>query len=181
VRPGNTETKLMNVAYGAALTLLAALASALVFKDTLAEAPPPTGSAVVLGQSSMLADGSLALLHRQWEKGIQLTLMGLEEPASDQDRAAGHANICAGYIALKHFERALEHCDRSLAITQTNWRAWQNRAAANLALGRIEASMRDLERGLAINPKAPALQETLAMAREREKLQRQQLRALVES
>jgi tetratricopeptide (TPR) repeat protein len=180
VRPGNTESKLMNVAHRAALTLLAALASALVCTDTLAEAPP-SGSRLVLGHNALLADGSLALLNRQWEKGIDLTLMGLKDPVSNEDRAAGYANLCAAYIALKQYERALDHCDRSLAIADTNWRAWQNRAAANLQLGRIEDSLRDIERGLAINPDASALQETLAIAREREKLQRQQLRALVES
>ena len=180
MRAGNTETKLMNVALRAALTLLAALASAFVLlQDALAEAPP--GSSTVLGRNALLADGSLALANRQWEKGIHLTSMGLKEPVSNEDRAAGHANLCAAYIALEQYTRALENCDQSIAITQTNWRAWQNRAAAKLKLGRIEDSMRDIERGLAINPKAPALQETLAIARELEKLQRQQLRALVES
>lgn len=161
--------------------LLAALASALVCKDTLAEAPLPSGSRTVLGHNAMLADGSLALLNGQWKKGIDLTMMGLKDPVSNEDRAAGYANLCAAYIALKQYERAIENCDQSLAIVNTNWRAWQNRAAANLQLGRIDDSMRDIERGLAINPDAPALQQTLAIAREREKLQRQQLRALVES
>jgi tetratricopeptide (TPR) repeat protein len=170
----------MNVAHRAALMLLAALASALVCKDTLAETPPP-GSRIVLGHNALLADGSLALLNGQWEKGIDLTLMGLKVPVSNEDRAAGYANLCAAYVALKQYQRALDHCDRSLAIADNNWRAWQNRAAANLQLGRIEDSLRDIERGLAINPDASALQETLAIAREREKLQRQQLRALVES
>jgi tetratricopeptide (TPR) repeat protein len=171
----------MKVALGAALMLLAALASALVSQDTLAEAPPPSGSRTVLGHNAMLADGSLALLNGQWEKGIGLTMMGLKDPVSNEDRAAGYANLCAAFIALKQYERAIENCDQSLAIADTNWRAWQNRAAANLQLGRIDDSLRDLERGLAINPDAQALQETLAIAREREKLQRQQLRALVES
>jgi tetratricopeptide (TPR) repeat protein len=181
VWPGNTETKLMNVAHRAALTLLAALASALVCKDTLAEAPPPTGSRTVLGHNAMLADGSLALLNGQWEKGIDLTLMGLKDPVSNEARAAGYANLCAAYIALKQFEHALQSCDRSIAITDTNWRAWQNRAAANLHLGRIDDSMRDIERGLAINPNAPELQQTLAIVRGRERLHQEQMRALVES
>jgi len=129
----------------------------------------------------MLADGAMALMKRQWERGIELTLMGLNDTVSNNDRAAGYANLCAGYIATKQFERALESCDRSLEIANDNWRAWQNRAAANLALGRIEDSMRDIERGLAINPNSPELQKTLAIARGREKLQQQQLRDLVES
>ena len=129
----------------------------------------------------MLADGAQALLMRQWEKGIHLTSLGLGDTLSNEERAAGYANLCAGYIALKKYERALENCDRSLAISGTNWRAWQNRAAANLALDRIDDSMRDIERGLAVKPDSPELQKTLAIARSREKMQQQQLRALVES
>lgn len=181
MRTGNTESKLMNVAHGAALTLLAALASALVCQDTLAEPPSSLGSSTVLGRNAMLADGSIALVNRQWERGIQLTLLGLQESVSNDDRAAGYSNLCGAYVATEQYELALENCDRSIAISETNWRAWQNRAAANLKLGRIEASMRDIERGLAINPDAPALQDTLEIAREREKQQRQQLRALLES
>lgn len=170
----------MNAVTRAALTLLATLGCALSCLKSLAEAPSP-GARTILGANAMLADGSLALLNGQWEKGIQLTLIGLGEPVSNADRAAGYANLCAGYIALKKYERALESCDRSLAIATTNWRAWQNRAAANLSMGRIEESMRDIERGLAINPDSQELQKTLAIARGREKLQQQQLRALVES
>lgn len=171
----------MNAAFKAALTLLMALASALVCQGTLAEAPPPPGSHVVLGPNALLADGSRALLNRQWKKGIHLTQMGLNDTVSNEDRAAGYANLCAGYIAVKQYERALESCDRSIEIADTNWRAWQNRAAANLALGRIDDSMRDIERGLAINPDSPELQKTLAIARGRERLHKQQLRDLVES
>jgi tetratricopeptide (TPR) repeat protein len=171
----------MNAAFKAALTLLTALASALVCQDTLAEAPPSSSSSVVLGPNALLADGSRALLNRQWQKGIHLTLMGLDDAASSGERAAGYANLCAAYIAVKQYERALENCDRSIAIADTNWRAWQNRAAANLELGRFDDSMRDIERGLAINPNAPELQKTLDIARGRERLHKQQLRALVES
>lgn len=171
----------MNAASNAALTLLMALASALFCTDTLAEAPPPSSSHVVLGPNALLADGSRALLNRQWEKGIHLTLMGLNDTVSNEDRAAGYANLCGGYIAVKQYERALESCDRSIAIDDTNWRAWQNRAAANLGLGRIDDSMQDIQRGLAINPDSPELQKTLAIARARERHHKQQLRDLVES
>lgn len=181
MRPGEHRNKLMNAAFKAALTLLATLACAFACQNTLADAPPRANSNTVLGPNAMLADGAQALINGQWEKGIQLTLMGLNDTVSNSDRAAGYANLCAGYIALKKYERALESCDRSLAIEGANWRAWQNRAAANLALGRIEDSMRDLERGLAINPDSPELQKTLAIARGREKLQREQLHDLVES
>lgn len=171
----------MNAVVWAASALLAGMASAFAGLNAWAEPPLQASSNTVLGPNAMLADGALALLAGQWEKGVQLTLSGLGTTASSADRAAGYANLCAGYIALKKHERALESCDQSLAITAENWRAWQNRAAANLALGKIEESMRDIERGLAINPESPELQKTLAIARGREKLARERMHHLLES
>ena len=161
--------------------LLAAMAGSISPNPALAEPPPAASSNTVLGPNAMLADGALALMNGQWEKGIQLTLMGLGGTASNVDRAAGHANLCAGYVATKKYERALQNCDQSLAIIPGNWRAWQNRAAANLALGRIDDSMRDIQQGLTINPESRELQKTLAIARGRERLQQEQLDNLVES
>lgn len=178
---GGYRNKLMNAVFRAATALLAGMAGALAGLDARAEPPLPATSSTVLGPNAMLADGALALMNGQWEKGVQLTLLGLGTTASNADRAAGYANLCAGYVALKNHLRALESCDRSLAITADNWRAWQNRAAANLALGRIEESMRDIERGLAINPESPELQKTLAIARSREKLKQERMDHLLES
>src|SRR5688500_7903283 len=112
----------MNAAFRAASALLAGMASAFAGVNARAEPPPQAGSSTVLGPNAMLADGALALMNGQWEKGVQLTLSGLGTPASNADRAAGYANLCAGYNALKKHERALESCDQSLAITANNWR-----------------------------------------------------------
>jgi tetratricopeptide (TPR) repeat protein len=171
----------MNAVIRAASALLAGMACALAGLNAWEEPPPQASSSTVLGPNAMLADGALALMNGQWEKGIQLTLLGLGATASNEDRAAGYANLCAGYIALKKYERALENCDRSLAISANNWRAWQNRAAANLSLSRIEESMHDIGRGLAINPESPELQKTLAIARSREKLKQERMDHLLES
>ena len=84
----------------------------------------------------MLADGAEALMHGDWQRGIQLTQMGLTFAVSQQDRASALANLCAGFAALKQYQRALEHCDQSIALVDDNWRTWQNRAAANLGLGK---------------------------------------------
>jgi tetratricopeptide (TPR) repeat protein len=146
-----------------------------------ADPPPAASSNTVIGPNAMLADGAAELMNRNWERGIQLTQMGLTGTVSTEDRAAGYANLCAGYSALKKYERALENCDQSVAIAPNNWKAWQNRAAANLGLGRIEESLRDIERGLAINPDSPELQKTLAIARALEKLQQERMDHLLES
>ncbi len=146
-----------------------------------AAAETPTGSNTVIGPNVLLSDGAEALMKGQWERGVELTKMGLAFAVGQEDRAAAYANLCAGYGALKQYQRALENCDLSLAITQENWRAWQNRAAANLGLGKIEESLRDIQRGLQLNPDSDALQKTLAIARDYEKQHQERMRHLLES
>lgn len=138
-------------------------------------------SNTVLGANVMLSDGATALQNGDWERGIQLTQMGLSTAVSQEDRAAAFANLCAGFAALKKYQRALENCDQSLAIFEGNWRAWQNRAAAHLGMGKIEDSLRDVQRGLQLNPDSEALQKTLAIARGYEKLQQERMEHLLES
>ena len=163
----------------ALVILCAALAAAL---PSLALAETPSASSnTVIGPNVMLADGAEALMRGDWNKGIQMTQMGLTFAISQQDRASALANLCAGFAALKQYKRALEHCDQSIAIADDNWRTWQNRAAANLGLGKIEESLRDIQRGLQINPDSDSLQKTLAIARDHEKLQQERMRHLLES
>ena len=116
-----------------------------------------------------------------WQRGVQLTQMGLTFAISQQDRASALANLCAGFAGLKQYQRALEHCDQSIELVSDNWRTWQNRAAANLGLGKIEESLRDIQRGLQLNPDSDSLQKTLAIARDHEKLQQERMRHLLES
>jgi tetratricopeptide (TPR) repeat protein len=160
----------------AALLLSAALLPSMASAET-----PAASSNTVIGPNVMLADGAEALMRGDWERGIQLTQMGLTFAVSQQDRASALANLCAGFAALKKYQRALEYCDQSIALVEDNWRTWQNRAAANLGLGKIEESLRDIQRGLQINPDSDSLQKTLAIARDHEKLQQERMRHLLES
>jgi tetratricopeptide (TPR) repeat protein len=160
---------------------VASCAALLFTLPARADPPPTAASATVIGPNAMLADGAAALMNGNWERGVQLTQMGLTATVSNEDRAAGYANLCAGYTALKKYERAIESCDQSLAIATNNWRAWQNRAAANLGLGRIDESLHDIQHGLAINPESQDLQKTLAIARSLEKLQQERMDHLLES
>jgi tetratricopeptide (TPR) repeat protein len=163
----------------AAALILSELAAAL---PPIASAEPQTaGSNTVIGPNVMLADGADALMRGEWQRGIQLTQMGLTFAISQQDRASALANLCAGFAALKKYQRALEHCDQSIALVDDNWRTWQNRAAAHLGLGKIEESLRDIQRGLQLNPDSDSLQKTLAIVRDHEKLQQERMRHLLES
>ncbi|HEX7116300.1 MAG TPA: hypothetical protein VF193_14325 [Steroidobacter sp.] len=164
---------------------LSPISAALVVTMTMAVASAQdaldASARTVIGPNVLLADGAQAMLNGDWERGIQLTQLGLSVTHSREDRAAALSNLCAGYGALKKYERALESCNESLALLDSNWRTWQNRAAANLGLGRIEESLKDIQRGLELNPQSTELQKTLAIARDREKAERERLKDLVES
>ncbi|HEY4366284.1 MAG TPA: tetratricopeptide repeat protein [Steroidobacteraceae bacterium] len=145
------------------------------------EPPPDNQSNKVLGANAALSDGAAALMRGNWQRGIELTQRGMAEVLAPEDRAAALANLCAGYAALKQFAKAIGFCDQSLQIDTRNWRAWQNRAACNLGLGKIEDSLQDIQRGLQLNPDSDALQKTLAMARDYERQRRERLQHLLES
>jgi len=159
----------------------ALILSAALLPWTVAAETPAASSNTVIGPNVMLADGAEALMRGDWQRGIQLTQMGLTFAVTQQDRASALANLCAGFAALKQYQRALEHCDKSIELVSDNWRTWQNRAAANLGLGKIEESLRDIQRGLQLNPDSDSLQKTLAIARGQEKLQQERMRHLLES
>ena len=166
------------------MTALSKPLCALILSAATASASAQSSDAnsnTVIGPNVMLADGAEALMRGDWDRGIQLTQMGMTFAISQQDRASALANLCAGYVAIKKYQLALEQCDKSIALVNDNWRTWQNRAAAHLGLGRIDESMSDIQRGLQLNPDSDALQKTLAIARDQEKLQQERMRHLLES
>ena len=163
--------------------LLAGLIGGVGIPD-VAEGDPADLAAnanTVIGANAQLSDGAAALMSGEWQRGVELTEAGISGTLSREDHAAALANLCAGYAALKQFQKALGFCDQSLTIMETNWRTWQNRAACHLGLGKIEESLQDIQRGLQLNPDSDALQKTLAIAREYEKLQQERMQHLLES
>lgn len=114
----------------------------------------------------LLAEGSAALEHGRFEDGIRLTLAGLEQPASGQDQAAGHSNVCAGYAALKRWSEALEHCNKALELDRHNWRTYNNRAAVFVGLKRFDLAMTDVNSGLEIAPDSATLLKSREVVRQ---------------
>ena len=113
-------------------------------------------------------------------RGVDLTLEGLKRPNPQHDIAAGLSNLCAGYVGLRQFELAIKNCSDSLAINDSNWRTWNNRAAAHLGKGMYDAALQDVESGLERAPESFTLKKTRAIVlerqRAREQLQRDALR-----
>jgi len=138
---------------------------------------PSPQSVTVLGTTNaLLASGSDALEAGRYQEGIRLSLAGLEDVASTRDQAAGHANVCAGYAALKRWEEALPHCNRSLDLDRGNWRAFNNRAAVYVGLGKLDLALTDVTSGLALSPGSRTLRKTLDVVNEHRAAERRDRR-----
>jgi tetratricopeptide (TPR) repeat protein len=149
------------------LTHLFVLAAAICVAAGAARAVEPSQTATVLGTlNESLADGAAALDSGRIADGIRLTLEGLKLPAEPHDKAAGYSNLCAGYAILKLWDEALQHCNASLAIEKTNWRAFNNRAAVYSGKGEYQLALADLRAGLELAPKSRTLLESLRIVQE---------------
>lgn len=121
-------------------------------------------SRTVLGpRNLLLADGADALNAGNAEKGVRLTLLGLESAQGERERKMGHSNLCAGYVLTGEPQAALMHCDWVLARDPGHWRTYNNRALAYLKLGRFEESEADIARGLALSPNSTKLKTARGM------------------
>ena len=121
---------------------------------------------VIGAPNQKLAAGSAALEAGRYEEGIRLSLAGLEDVASSRDQAAGHANVCAGYAALKRWQEALPHCNRSLDLDRGNWRAFNNRAAVYVGLKMFDLALSDVHAGLELAPESRTLHKSLEVVNE---------------
>lgn len=117
--------------------------------------------------SSLLSLGADELRLANYDEGIRLTLMGLEERGvPDAKRAAAHSNLCAAYAAKREPDVAIEHCTLSLEINDENWHAWSNRSYAYWLKKMYSAATTDLEAAVAINPDARQVAQIRGMLNE---------------
>ena len=142
------------------LTLLAMtmLAAVQVYADVEAE------SKTVIGPRNIyLYDGANALKAGNAEKGVPLTLKGLELAQGLREKKIAHANLCAGFLLLGQAETALQHCDWVLERDPYHWRSYNNRAIVYLRLQRFEESAADIRKGQELNPRSEKLKEVKGM------------------
>ena len=126
----------------------------------------PDSRTVMGPRTPALHDGAQALLDGDAEKGVRLTLKGLEVAQGRRERQAALSNLCAGYLLLEQYETALDYCDRALEQNPRNWRALSNRALTNLNLKRYDAAKADLDLGQEIAPHAKSMKEVRGMLRD---------------
>ena len=142
------------------LTLLAMtmLAAVQVYADVEAE------SKTVIGPRNLyLYDGANALMAGDPEKGVPLTLKGLEFAQGLREKKIAHANLCAGFLLLGQAETALQHCDWVLERDPDHWRSYNNRALVYLRLQRFDESEADIRKGQELNPRSEKLKEVKGM------------------
>jgi tetratricopeptide (TPR) repeat protein len=125
-----------------------------------------TGSRSVYGAKRYMSDGATALMLGNYEKGVELTQMGLHDVLTTEERTTMLSNLCAGYVGLKEFDVAVVYCNRSLDLDPRNWRALQNRAAAYSGIGNTTKALSDIEQGLELNPDSEDLKLILAIVRD---------------
>lgn len=136
------------------LLAITSLAAVQTFADGRAE------SKTVIGPSNIyLYDGANALLARNPEKGVPLTLKGLEFAHGQREVKIAHSNLCAGFLMLGQAETALVHCNWVLDIDPNHWRSYNNRALVYLKLERYEESEADIKRGQELNPRSEKLKD----------------------
>lgn len=146
-----------------AVATLAFAAWGCAFACTSSASPPSDNarSATIIGANPLLSDGASALEAGRTEEGLRLTLAGLNEPGMPRDLAAGHANACAAFVMLKDWEQALAHCNQSIEMDSSNWRAYNNRAAVYVGKGLYDLAIRDIRAGLALAPNSRTLLESM--------------------
>ena len=163
-----------------------ALLTVALLAAQAASAPPPdslssSSSFTVIGANELLSAGAQELERGNYQQGVELTLAGLNRPNAPEDRAAGLANLCAGYVGLRQYELALAKCSESIELNSSNWRTWNNRAAAYLGKGMVEAALRDVQTGLQLSPQSGTLKKTQQILLERKRVREEQLRKATRS
>lgn len=124
----------------------------------------PTNAVTTIGQRNPpLYDGAQALLAGRNEEGVELTLEGLRIAQGKREVESALSNLCAGYIRLKQFEKAMEYCEQLLSQNDNHWRGYNNRAVIYLEMKEYEKADQDLTRAEQISPGAHTVKVARAM------------------
>ncbi len=123
----------------------------------------PDSKTVIGPRNIDLYDGANALIARDAESGVPLTLKGLKFAQGRREEKTAHANLCAGFLMLGQAETALVHCDWVIERDPYHWRTYNNRALVYLRLQRFAESDADIKKGQDLNPKSEKLKEVKGM------------------
>lgn len=122
------------------------------------------GNKVVLGvRNQPLRTGAELLLAGNYEKGVEMTHKGLAQALGVREEEAGLSNLCAGYLQLGKYNRALQYCDMLLVRNDKHWRGYNNRALVYMKIEQWEKADADLVKGEDLNAGAYTLKLARAL------------------
>ncbi len=122
------------------------------------------GSKMVVGVRNMeLKDGADALLMGEYERGVRLTHIGLEQAFGVREEEAALSNLCAGYLQLRKYADALQYCEILLTRNDQHWRAYNNRALIYIKTEQWDKAESDLKKGEELNAGAHTMKLARAM------------------
>lgn len=98
--------------------------------------------------------GAQALYAGRHEKGIRLTLKGLEAATDRRQEEIALSNLCAGYTNMGDYETALKYCGIVLERNDKLWRAYNSLALIYIDTKQYDKAEEALTRAEAINPRA---------------------------
>ena len=110
-----------------------------------------------------LYDGAKELLAGNNAEGVRLTLEGLSIAQGNREHEAALSNLCAGYIKLNLYDKALMYCNMLLERNDQNWRGYNNRAVIYIMTEKWDLADADLKRGEALRPGANTMKVARAM------------------
>lgn len=131
-----------------------------VLACTVVDADERSGNTTVLGANADLVDGYHAMLAGDYEGAAEKFEQGLKITVARRDRAKAFSNLCAAYIMLHEYAKAVTSCSKSLEISQSNWHALNNRALALMGMNKLEEAATDVSDALALRPTAAKLLRT---------------------
>ena len=146
------------------LFLFALLAAPLCWGQDTKQFDPQNEPTTVIGpRNPPLHEGTQALLAGDSERGVELTLRGLNMAMGNREEEAALSNLCAGYIKLGKYSEALKYCNTLLDRNDKNWRGYNNRAVIYIVTEQYDKADKDLRIAEELNPDARTLKIARAM------------------
>jgi len=121
----------------------------------------PLSQTVIGGPSQYLVDAADAIRVGDAERAIRLSLLGLEDAPSFNERIGALTNLCAAYQLAEQYELAIARCSDAIAL-DPRWQAYHNRARAYLHLHLLDDAARDIAAGFQLFPDSKLLAKAQA-------------------
>lgn len=122
--------------------------------ETQIEANAPK-FAVEKSRKRVVNNGVLAYMKGDYSKAAAFNRDALHQGLKTSHMTVVYSNQCATLGAQGSYDKALEACDKALALTPTNWQAFSNRAAVNWLAGDKLQAKQDIISAKALDGTAP--------------------------